>query len=210
MKGNKQFSEYPCVQIKAYGETDSMQKISIIIKVSLTGRKQHFVLLFLSQKSIINSPPKIIKADFLKHLSFKKKISKAEEKKLLFGYLDQFPTISWAWLFIWGKKSTCRIFMLFLLERNILPMQSWFLHAIFLDIHVCHHVREKIRKKKGVIRQGVNRKAQKNPEPLSQKKKSCQNNTSPEGKFRNGESWRVWVRSKPQCVVFPPGQIFPS
>lgn len=67
-------------------------------------------------------------------------------------------------------------------------MQSWFLHAIFLDIHVCHHVREKIRKKKGVIRQGVNRKAQKNPEPLSQKKKSCQNNTSPEGKFRNGES----------------------
>lgn len=94
MKGNKQFSEYPCVQIKAYGETDSMQKISIIIKVSLTGRKQHFVLLFLSQKSIINSPRKIIKADFLKHSSFKKKISKAEEKNLLFGYLDQFPTIS--------------------------------------------------------------------------------------------------------------------
>lgn len=91
MKGNKQFSEYPCVQIKAYGETDSMQKISIIIKVSLTGRKQHFVLLFLSQKSIINSPPKIIKAEFLKHLSFKKKISKAEEKKTTFWLFRPIP-----------------------------------------------------------------------------------------------------------------------
>lgn len=35
-------------------------------------------------------------------------------------------------------KQTCRIFMLLLFSTNILPIQSQWLHAVFLDTHVCH------------------------------------------------------------------------